>query len=405
MRILYVAPLVAGFRDILEGKKESKGLPSFILPLKYLLETGNEVNVVLVSNYNGIIDIRADWIGNENILANVNNDFATARGIRRYLLKAKSFFELYSVLNKTLRLGDYDFVYCHGTAAFLGNLLANRYKVRCGYRIYGVVNLAHDIEQFGVAAAKRKHAIYYKIFNTRKEFILITDDGTDGDYAFKKFNPNAVFPAYYLVNGIDKSYTYICQRDILDGYGCKRGKYIFHAGRISRIKRQDRVVQVLHELHKRGHLLHLLLSGHISDTDYYEELRERIRQLGLNDYVHFIGAVERASMQSLSHDALATVLLGDSSNQGNIFFECAFSDSVIITYPENSLKKYIVDKESGLFVNDEKDAADKITEIIDGKYDTDKMRDALKITVSQKLMSWEERVKLEVDLIYGGQEK
>ena len=34
MKILYVTPLVAGFEDILNGKTESRGLPSFIFPLK-----------------------------------------------------------------------------------------------------------------------------------------------------------------------------------------------------------------------------------------------------------------------------------------------------------------------------------------------------------------------------------
>lgn len=402
MKILYVTPLVAGFRDLLEGKKESKGLPSFVFPLKALLDDDNQVDIVLVSNYVKPINITADWIRNENIIANINNDFATTRGLQRIRFKIRSLCELYRVINHTLKTGNYDFVYCHGTAAYLGNIIANKHHVRCGYRIYGVVNVAHDIRKMGVRKSIIKYPLYYRIFKEKKEFILITDDGTDGDYAFEQFNSKASFPMYYLVNGVDKTFTYEKPDDVLKECDCLENNYIFHAGRVSRIKRQDRVIKVLHELHLAGYRIHLILAGHISDEPYYDELNKIVEQNGLSKYVHFIGAVERTEMQSLSRDAVATILLGDSSNQGNIFFECAFAGSTIITFPEPSLKKYINNEQSGFFVDDEKGAAEIVGSIMDNKYNTERIREALHNTVDSCLLTWDERVQSEIELIYGG---
>lgn len=401
MKILYVAPLVAGFQDILEGKKESKGLPSFIYPLKKLLQDDNQVDIILISNYKRNINIKVNWINNDNILANINNDFAGAVGLKRFFFKIKSLIDLSMTICKALKHGHYDFVYCHGTAAYIGNVLANFYNVRCGYRIYGVINLAHDIKKMGRLHSIIRHPIYYGIFRERKEFIMITDDGTYGDEVFKIYNPKASFPIYYLVNGVDKNFEYRSTKNVLDRNGVDAERYIFHAGRIARIKRQDRIIEVIHMLDRSGNKMHLLFAGHISDNAFYDELINKVKKYGLEEFVHFLGPIERPMMQSLSHDALATVLLGDCSNQGNVFFECAFAKSLIITYPEKSLKKYIVHNQSGFFVKDEKDAKEHIVNIINKKYDTKKIRIMLKENVDSKLQSWTERCKYEVDLIYG----
>lgn len=399
MKILYISPLVAGFQDILEGKENSKGLPSFIYPLKKLMDDGNRVDIVLISNYNKKIDIKVDWINNRNIIANINHDFADVKGLKRWIRKFKSLVELYSTLTKAMKYGEYDFVYCHGTAAYLGNVLANYYKLRCGYRVYGVVNVAHDIRNAGVLRSIIRYPIYYAIFNTPKDFLLITDDGTNGDEAFRSYNPQKTIPMYYLLNGVDKCFRYIKQGDVLLKCGCKKGEYIFHAGRISQIKRQDRVVEVLHKLHLSNCKMHLLLAGHISDKVYYNRLMLQIERYDLQDYVHFLGPIERENMQSLAHDAMATVLLGDSSNQGNVFWECAIAEALIITYPEKSLKKYIKHEESGFFVNDEDEAKNVLTRIVAGQYDIKQMTAALKKTVNDKLQTWEERAQFEIDLI------
>lgn len=401
MKILYVTPLVAGFEDILKGEKDSRGLPSFILPLKYLLEEGNTVNIILISNYTGGVNIKTEWISNENIVANVNNDFASTHGFTRVRLKIKSLLEVRRIISKSLKTGEYDFVYCHGTAAYIGNILANKYSVRCGYRIYGVVDIAHDIKRFGLTKAIIKYPIYFRIFRKKKNFLLITDDGTDGDYVFKKFNPRRTVPLYYWTNGVDKGFRYERQARILQGCGCYEQNYIFHAARITRLKRQDRIIEVLNELHKRENKIHLIFAGHITDDSYYKELMEATYRYGLTYYVHFCGAIERGKMQSLAHDAIATVLLADFSNQGNVFFECAIAGSVIITHPEESLKKYIDDKKSGFFVDNEKQAAKVVEDLIAGVYDRENIRISIRNIVDEKLLSWDERVHREIDLIKG----
>lgn len=394
MKILYVTPLVAGFEDILRGKAESRGLPSFIFPLKELIKRGHTVDIVLVSNYRGPINIKVDWIKNENIIANINNNMVDGKKTLRTINKLKSLCALLRLMKKCLKKKKYDFVYCHGTAALLGNIYANKYRVPCGYRVYGTIQLAKSIREKGIVRTAFLFPVYFMIFNIKKNYILITDDGTEGDYVYNQFTLKKDFPLYFWLNGIEKNINYLkCQLPLPEE------KYIFHAARISKPKAQHNDIELLRKLHEEGIGIRLYLAGHIEEPKYKEELDAMIRRYKLEKYVIFLGDINREDLQNYARNAIAVPLLAEF-NQGNVIYECMIAGTIVVTYYEKPLTRFISHGENGYFVRDIREAANIIKHLCEI---TDSERDAIKIKASEKidklLLTWEQRTEKEIVLL------
>ena len=80
-------------------------------------------------------------------------------------------------------------------------------------------------------------------------------------------------------------------------------------GRIEENKGSDRVVEVIRLLHQQGKKYHLYFIG---AGDMEEELKERVKEYHLEDYVHFLG-YQKNPYQYLSH---MKVLLSMSKQEG-----------------------------------------------------------------------------------------
>lgn len=80
-------------------------------------------------------------------------------------------------------------------------------------------------------------------------------------------------------------------------------------GRIEENKGSDRVVEVIRLLHQEGKNYHLYFIG---AGDMEEELKKRVKEYGLEDYVHFLG-YQKNPYQYLSH---MKVLLSMSKQEG-----------------------------------------------------------------------------------------
>lgn len=391
-----------GLDDILAGEPDDHGLPSFIYPLKKLIEEGHIVKLLLLSSHNISINVKLDWLKNEDIVDNIIvNDFSIHSRVDKLVHKVKATYKLYNDLVKELRTGNYDFVYCHGAATFLGNYLANRYGVRCGFRVYGTLYLFDEIKKYGVLRTCIKNPKDFLSYFARKEFILITDDGTFGNQVVNKMRLWKKYPIYFWKNGVEKEVNY----SGIDFESLPLEDFIFTAGRINRVKSQNRVIDVLFALHKRGIKLSLYIAGNIATEDrgYYESLINQIQKYGLQKYVHFLGEISRVKMQAMASSAIATLLFSDCSNLGNVFFECAIAKSLIITYDEEDMWEYIISGENGYLVKDHKDAVDVVMKLLSMPDEELKdLKERLYRSVYDNLLGWDVRCEKEIALITSG---
>ena len=398
-KILYVAPLVAGFQDILEGSLESKGLPSFILPLKKIQELeGYKVEIVLISNFNKPYNIQVDWISNDNIVGNINNDLATNNIIMKILRKVKSSVQVIRLLLKLTRENKYEVIYCHGKAAVWGNVISIIRKIPCAYRVYGTVWLYDDLQKYGKFITSLKNPIYTMIFKLPKKYLMITDDGSQGDKVYKSMKPKlSKYPFHFLINGVDHQ-----QIDRIDASAIpKDTQYIFHAGRIDQIKRQDRNIKILKELRERGYNIKLFLAGHFDiNSEYYKALNEKIQEYNLQEYIYFLGAIEREQLKAYAYYSICTLLMGDVSNTGNVFYEVFSTGGIVVGLDGAGLRIFINNNENGFLVDDNEAAVCTIEKLINADDEYLKSIRYKAIETSKKnLSNWDERVEKEIELL------
>lgn len=397
MKILYVATLVRGFEDLLRGELEAKGLPTFILPLKYLLEHGHSVDLILISNYTKPINIKVDWIQNENIIANINNDLTITNKWKKKINIAKTILEEWKTIQLALKRNHYDFVYCHGTAAILGNLAANMMGVRCGYRLYGTVHLYNDILKIGKFKAAVKNLTYYLIFKMKKDFLLITDDGSHGDVVYQYWKPRGTtYPLYFWRNGVDiESIT-----ELENEGDVPQEPFLFTAGRIDKLKRQDIIIKMLHLLHKKQIKIHLYLAGHVECKKYIEEIENLVKMYGLESYVHFMGAIPRRYMKKMAYYSKAMILWSDIANNGNVFYEVFSTGALIVAINDGSLDPFVT-RDKNIFLADNiEEAVEDIQKLLNlSQLERSKMQRAAICQSVKTIPSWEKRVYREIKLL------
>lgn len=393
MKILYVALSMRGMDDIIDGGSDDRGLPSFVYPLKAFIKKGHEVKIILISSYRKPINIKVDWLKNEDILYNSNADITSGSYIKRSITKFKESILLCREISLQLKNGKYDFVYCHGKAAIIGNIFANIYRIPCGYRIYGTIDMYDMLKTKGVLYTILKYPSYFALFNLKKKFMLITDDGSHGEYVVRRLRLRNSYKIYYWKNGVDR-----VQIDS-SGIDVSQKPYIFTAGRVCETKGQHKSIEVLKGLIKNGCNINLLIAGPLVDLDYYKKLKKMIRDYNIKDYVQFLGDLPREQMQAYAHESKAVLLFARSSNLSNVFIECGIIGSVIITYDEESLHEFICNKKNGFFVSDHMEAVEIIKSLLSEEEKYSFLSSGIKSIMTEKMLTWNERCDKEVKLV------
>lgn len=395
MKILYVALSMRGIEDIIAGENDNKGLPSFVYPLRALIQAGHNVKIILISNYRKEIKITVDWLKAEDIVYNANSDFSKYRGLGKLYIKTKETLNICKVISQQLRKGQYDFVYCHGKAALPGNIMANLYKVPCGYRLYGTINMYKELTGKGKLYTICKNPSYFVLFNLKKKFILNTDDGTHGDYVENKLRLRKDYEILYWKNGVDKP-----KEDKKVDAISDRPSYLFTAGRVCEVKAQHKSIQLFAMLAQKYCDLDLYIAGSLVDDIYYRKLIELIKRNGIENRVHFLGDINRPTLMQYAQNATAVLLFAGVSNLSNVMIECAASGSVIVTYDEGPLHEFIENGTNGFFVNKSSEACGVVERIINmTPEEIIDIKNSIKARMDNIMISWDERCKKEILLI------
>lgn len=191
MKILYVTGMCGPIKDILTGKTENEitNGPGFFYPWYKLVKRGHQVDFVVASNFNSEFDIKVDWFKKENIYANVYDPYSEAPWYKRGFRRIKRFIKLLYYTNKAISENDYDFIYCKAFGEGLaGNIVANLRGVPCGMRSMGTM-LSYDFDNYGVIGTAIRRPIEFLTFKLKKNFFIMTDDGTKGDFVYEQWQP------------------------------------------------------------------------------------------------------------------------------------------------------------------------------------------------------------------------
>ncbi|MDF2369215.1 MAG: glycosyltransferase [Rhizobiaceae bacterium] len=398
MKILYVASMGIPLRDILSGKKveEVTHSPGFFQPWYRMALRGHQVDFVVTSNFDDYRELNVDWFTKDNLKANIYDPAVELPFWRRIPRRLSRLFRLVYHVNKALREEDYDFVICWAFfEGFVANILANWHGVPSGMRSMGTL-LVPELRERGAIRTAFRHPIEFLSFKLRKNFFLMTDDGTKGDELFQAWRPSR------------KKYDYLFWRTgvefkTIDDVSSKINKpaqlYLFFAARLDPWKRHDLVVETVRILHERGLPVNLYFAGAIQSDSYFQQVMKQAADAGIANYVRYLGGIPSDDLRRYAYYAVANLFMYDVSNLGNVFFETYTTGGVIIGRNDGSLDEYIDAGRNGFLIDKPEQAADIIEGLLSDQYDVDAIRQAAMQDSRQRCFSMDERFNAEVAMI------
>ncbi len=405
-RLLYVTSLWSGLEDIiLNGSTlDPKGMPAFAKVIEELIKRDYNIDCIFYVNKKLISD---NSVINHPLYKKINIiDLIVLKqksGIIKLFLLIIDYIKICRRVDKAMRLKSYDFVYGHGFISDAARFVSRKYKVPFGQRIYGDIfwNL---YQKKGLIYALMTDLTRYLTYRKQKEFLLITDDGTNGDKTYELFGGKRLkYQMYFWLNGIDRQahpeVTFPCSFENNDININIHVPYLIYIARITRWKGQYHAVDVLFYLKQRGIHVNLYIAGQLDDVMYYDEIMAKASEKGVKDQIKYLGAISKDDIYKLSKLSVAALSFYDFSNLGNVFHELLSYGTIVISKNDSSLDRFITTGKNGFLVDDMVSAANIVEELINDNDLVNTIRkNALKTSI-EKMVSWDIRVEKEIKLI------
>ncbi|WP_416392031.1 glycosyltransferase [Alloalcanivorax xenomutans] len=392
MDVLVVTPVWSGAAPIFfEGSSGESGMPAFVQPLKAAIESSLRIRIVLLCSdeyYRKQLNLAA-WLDGVEITKIKYDSRSRLKGLL-------SLIQCYRYISKEIKCNRYSLMYAHGAASFFATVAARMANLKVGQRLYGSF-LWSALKNKGRTLAFIKYPLDYLSFLMKKEFMIVTDDGTGADLFVKStFKNRPPYDFYYMQNGVEA-----LQCDLNEVNDLAKGKYIFYPARITHWKRQDLAIELLKNFDSD---VDLIFSGKEVDPSYSKILRRKATEYGLNSRVHFLGELTRVEVAYFMKNSLAVCAFYDVSAKGNVALEAIAYGCVLISLYGRGLDTLIEDGVSGILGGSVQECSDKAVRILCDEKEYELMKKAALMSASKKIESWPQRVKVELDLIreHGG---
>lgn len=402
MRILYIAADNPAVDTILGGMDDSSlsGLPAFYFPFKMLLERGHIIDLLLVTEQDLKL-VESKHFKKENLITLTPRMHGTLNKVEYPALLIKKTRYL-------LQTRQYSFVYGMSEGAHLAVREAAKRGIPCGLRQYGTQEMVNTLELIDGIFKRRLKALKDYTYITlsmksRKTFLLSTNDGSRTDMLYDLLDiKKKKYSFFFWTSGVSISAT---QPAVNNG---KQGRYpytydplaISMINRIADVKRQDRAVQILGELHRRGYQFHLYFIGDVSSRTMLETTNKAIEENAVANYVHFEGGKSQKECRLYARNSCVT-LLPCEWNRVNVFYEAMSEGSIVVTNNNHSIDEFI-EPDVNCLLYEEDDfgqAAEKIIALADNPNRAETIRTAAYQTAKEKFLSIEKRFGMEVQLI------
>ena len=402
MRILYVAADNPAVDNILRGMDSESlgGLPAFYFPFKELLERGHEIDLMLYTpDRKELVESR--YFKKKNLILIHPKKSIIPSSVEYFLhmtLEAR----------RILRAGHYDFVYGMSEGSHPVVNVAAAMGIPCALRQFGTQEMANVLETEKGLLKRRFRALKDYTYITLsmfspKTFLLATNDGSRADqlydilgagrkkFAFFFWRSGVAIPETLPVVDFKMQGRYPDQYDSMT---------LSAINRIADVKRQDRAVRILGELHKRGYLFHLYLIGTIDSKWMYDEAVRAADEYGIRDYLHFEGGKSQKECRSYARNSVATLLTCEW-NRVNVFYEVMSEGALVVTNDNHSIDEFIEDGRNCLVYKEDDfgQAAEKIIALLKDPERMKQIRGEAYETAKNHFMSLEKRFGMEADLV------
>ncbi len=233
---------------------------------------------------------------------------------------------------------------------------------------------------------------------------VMTNDGTGGDKILKLLQVDERKINFWM-NGFDAEHLRLpgnwdalgFKRDL----GVENKKVIMMISRLATWKRVDRGINCVHKLVKEHGMKNivLLIAG---EGPARADLQTLAESLGVSDVVRFLGGVPHKELCKFLSISDVFLNLFDVSNLGNPLLEALYFNVPVVTIDDKSMAGLLENNVDALLVkieNLEEELPLQVKRILEEESLREAIRRNAKSTFEKKVLSWEERMRLEDKLI------
>lgn len=238
------------------------------------------------------------------------------------------------------------------------------------------------------------------------DLMIMTNDGTQGDWVLKKIKSRSIKNLLFISNGIEpnKPNKKLARLYIQEKYNIfPADHYLLMASRLVKIKRVDLAIQSVAAYKKKyGMFSYKILV--LGDGTEFNNLIDLAKFLEVQDSFIFLGAVPNEDVYQFMVISKSLISLYESSNIGNPFFEAMYSGLPFITVNNGDTSKFVKNLQNGILLNED-DIISELTEVFHKIHLSPTILDSLSTGAlkyaEQNIMSWDDRIDTEIATLLG----
>ena len=234
--------------------------------------------------------------------------------------------------------------------------------------------------------------------------VIMTNDGTQGEKLFRLIGvpPEKI---HFWMNGMDVDDMTLPEawdsEKFKQSLGLSGKRILMTASRLVLWKRVDRAVDCLYRLVKEQGMTDVVLLV-LGQGPEKENLQALAKQLGVDAHLKIAGAVPHEDISKYYSIADVFLNLYDISNLGNPLLEAMYWGLPIASIDDGSTEELLQDGQNAFLSKHEKLDTEfplKVKRLLDEPALRKTLGANVKKTFDQKVMSWEDRMRMEYDMI------
>jgi glycosyltransferase involved in cell wall biosynthesis len=402
MRVCFLTLEWSGLERFVRREVEfPEGMPSVYLPWLRYKERGYHVDVFMVGDFKkkDILDFagcNVHLIPRPRLLQGKRWAFP----LNQLRLLADSLIVYLTVVSVARKQKPPDIVYAYRVDfTFVGWALAKRYRALFVKRFFGTWAYAYWT---GGATLRYKINMVFDFLRWiwPSDMLIVTHDGTEGDKIAKLLRiPESKFRMW--LNGVKKRRLPSRGKSLAlrAQLGLSDDDFVLMClSRLTGWKRQDRIIRSMPLILKEVPDARLVVVG---NGPKRKELEQMVRELDLQAYTQFLGAVEHSKVPDVLAVADVFLQTNDLSCLGSSLLEAIACGRVVVTWDVGTTQDVIKNDENGCLMPDAEPETIAQTVIALAKDPNRRKRLAqgAERFAQEHLQSWDERLNTEVDLI------
>lgn len=397
MKILYICRLFSGFEHSLEQRIwEPRGAPTIAKMISKLDQSeSHKIKLIFTCK-----DYNSSWSADKDqtieldglkspitILAGQNAIPSWTSKFREKLSDIRQFFKI----RKAANTFKPDLIYCDRVNLFPAAMLARSGKAPVIWRIMGILDNMHE----GVGSSSIRDKFRQYLWRSPFAHVICTLDGSGGGPWMNKALDKDV-PCTLMLNGFD--FTQSSQRVAQNNNEIP----VLFVGRLEALKGAEEFLDAAIELASEANTFKFYVAG---GGSMKEELQSRINESGLGDKITLLGETKPEDLVKLRNECEIYVSLNKQGNLSNVNLEALASGLAIIVPQSHDPVDIDTDNlvpKDVFYRFGEVGDNDKLIEAIK-KFEDKELRQTYQNNArkfaSETIMSWDERIQNEIELL------